>query len=112
VLLKCLAFVQVLSLFLHVKQGHVADHSSSKPGMIILEGDTDVADTSEDNNLEANKKTDEMTGYTFNLHEVKLLCFVDCELCLGHMAGRASVKTCCGNIQYFTLWTRTQPSSS
>ena len=74
---KCLAFVQVLLLLiLCVKQGHVADHSSSKPGMIILEGDTDVADTSEDNNFEANKKTDEMTGYLCTLCEVKLFCFV------------------------------------
>jgi len=47
-----------------VKQDHLSDHSSSQSGLIVLEGDTDVSTINdEENSFEANKKTDEMTGW-------------------------------------------------
>jgi len=51
--------------FCFVKQDHLSHDSDSKSGMIILEGDTDDLNTIEENNFEANKKTDEMTGYLY-----------------------------------------------
>ena len=52
----------VLFLFLLIKQDRLSDRGDDKSGMIILEGDTDVLSTDEENCFEANKKTDEMTG--------------------------------------------------
>jgi len=50
--------------FALVKQDRLSDHSGSQSGMIVLEGDTDVSTINdEENNFEANKKTDEMTGW-------------------------------------------------
>jgi len=31
--------------------------------MTVLDGDTDISSTNEENSYEANKKTDEITGY-------------------------------------------------
>ena len=47
-----------------VNQDHLSSHSSSEPGMIVLEGDTDISSTNQEDNFEANKKTDELTGYS------------------------------------------------
>jgi len=69
-----LSFMLVLLVFLHMKQDHLSGHSSSESGMIILEGETGVSSTNEENNFEANKKTDEMTGY-FVLWYIKLILF-------------------------------------
>jgi len=62
---------RVSCLFPCVTQGHLSDPGSSESGMIILEGEADVSRTSEENNFEANKKTDEMTGILCSLHIAK-----------------------------------------
>jgi len=52
-----------LLLFVHMKQDCYPDHCSSTSAMTVLEGDTDISSTNEENSYEANKKTDEITGY-------------------------------------------------
>ena len=58
-----LYFLQILFLFLYIKQDCYPDHCDSSSGMTVLEGDTDVSSTNEENLCEVNKKTDEITGY-------------------------------------------------
>jgi len=52
--------------FCLVKQDDLADHSGRQSGMMVVEGDADIAiSNDEENNFEANKKTDEMTGILY-----------------------------------------------
>jgi len=47
---------------LYFVQDRLSDHYDSKPSTVVLEGDGGIPNTNEENNFEANKKTDEMTG--------------------------------------------------
>ena len=47
---------------LYFLQDRLSDHYDSKPSTVVLEGDGGIPNTNEENNFEANKKTDEMTG--------------------------------------------------
>jgi len=45
-----------------VKQDCYPDHCGSASGMTVIEGDTNISSTDEENSYKANKKTDEITG--------------------------------------------------
>lgn len=59
---QCVCFLFILHVFLCVKQDCYPDHCGSASGMTVIEGDTNISSTDEENSYKANKKTDEITG--------------------------------------------------